>query len=113
MTNRNNDVVTYSDNVVDCMSIAERKKRAMSISHTLVRFSKKAGKCDKVLETHVGKAQLVMWALQNTASSKKCFVFETDSKQITDIITGSPSGFPDIERDVYEQNLVVDMETAK
>ena len=87
----------------------ERKKRAYSIPHTLCMIGKKNGKVYKTLETTIGKAQLVMWALNNTKHAYKSVIFETESKQITDIIIGSDD-FPKLMSDIYDKELYVEME---
>lgn len=91
------------------MTLQERKQAAMSLPHTLCMVSKTSGKVHTQLTTEMGKAQLVMYALCNTTPSRKSVIFETESKQITDIITGS-KGFPEIEKDIYEQELFVEVE---
>lgn len=95
------------------MDIKEKKKEAMGKAHTLVRVTKRGNKVDKTLDTTMGKAQLVMWALQNTSPSKRCVIFESDSLLITDIITGDSSGFPKVEKDIYERELYVELETGE
>ena len=87
----------------------ERKKKAYSIPHTLCVIGKKNGKVYKTLETTIGKAQLVMWALNNTKSTCKSVIFETESKQITDIIIGSDD-FPKLMSDIYDKELYVETE---
>lgn len=87
----------------------QRKKAAMGLPHTLCIISKKTGKVHACLTTQMGKAQLVAYALHNTAPTRKSVVYETESKQITDIITGSKD-FPKMEMDIYEQELYVEEE---
>lgn len=87
----------------------ERKKKAYSIPHTLCMIGKKNGKVYKTLETTIGKAQLVMWALNNTKHAYKSVIFETESRQITDIIIGSDD-FPKLMSDIYDKELYVEME---
>lgn len=91
------------------MTLQERKNAAMVLPHTLCMVSKTTGKVHTCLTTEMGKAQLVMYALRNTTPSRKSVIYETESKQITDIITGS-TGFPKIEKDIYEQELYVEVE---
>lgn len=86
-----------------------RKKEAMSKPHTLVVTTKKTNKVRRVMETTCGKAQLVYWAMMNTTKSQKSVIYETESKQITDIITGNDN-FPKVEKDIYEQELFVEVE---
>lgn len=87
----------------------ERKKKAYSIPHTLCMIGKKNGKVYKTLETTMGKAQLVMWALNNTKGAYKSVIFETESKQVTDIAIGSDN-FPKLMRDIYDKELYVETE---
>lgn len=87
----------------------ERKKKAYSIPHTLCMIGKKNGKVYKTLETTMGKAQLVMWALNNTKGAYKSVIFETESKQVTDIAIGSDD-FPKLMRDIYDKELYVETE---
>lgn len=92
------------------MNIADRKKEAMSKGHTLCLVSQKGNKVYKTLETTMGKAQLVMWGLQNTSKSRRAVIFETATGQITDIIEGNSSGFPEIKKDLYAEELYVEIE---
>lgn len=87
----------------------ERKEKSYDIPHTLCMIGKKNGKVYKTLETTMGKAQLVMWALNNTKAAYKSVIFETESKQITDIITGS-GDFPKMNLDVYEKEMYAEIE---
>ena len=87
----------------------ERKKKAYSIPHTLCVIGKKNNKVYKTLETTMGKAQLVMWALNNTKGAYKSVIFETESKQVTDIAIGSDD-FPKLMRDIYDKELYVETE---
>lgn len=87
----------------------ERKKKAYSIPHTLCMIGKKNGKVYKTLETTMGKAQLIMWALNNTKGAYKSVIFETESKQVTDIAIGSDD-FPKLMRDIYDKELYVETE---
>jgi len=87
----------------------ERKEKAYSIPHTLCVIGKKNNKVYKTLETTMGKAQLVMWALNNTKGAYKSVIFETESKQVTDIAIGSDD-FPKLMRDIYDKELYVETE---
>ena len=88
----------------------ERKKKAYSIPHTLCMIGKKRTvRCIKHLKPQWEKAHLVMWALNNTKPAYKSVIFETESKQITDIIIGSDD-FPKLMRDIYDKELYVETE---
>ena len=87
----------------------ERKEKSYGIPHTLCMIGKKNNKVYKTLETTMGKAQLVMWALNNTKAAYKSIIFETESKQITDIAIGSDD-FPKLMRDIYDKELYVETE---
>lgn len=87
----------------------ERKEKSYGIPHTLCMIGKKNNKVYKTLETTMGKAQLVMWALNNTKAAYKSIIFETESKQITDIAIGSDD-FPKLMSDIYDKELYVETE---
>lgn len=63
--------------------------------HVLFRCSKKTGKVDTTI-TALGKAQLSMWALSNTTSSKMCLVFNRDTGKLVYHTEGVKDSLPTI-----------------
>jgi hypothetical protein len=59
---------------------------------TLVRFNRKSGKIDTVLEAY-GNAMLRMWALQHTTKTKDTMIFSKASGELVVYIQGT-SDFP-------------------
>ena len=68
--------------------------------HALLRFSKKTGKIDTTM-TGLGTGMMKLWALQNTTSSKMCFIVNLETGLIVYQTTGTKDGFPDVK----ENNL--------
>lgn len=65
--------------------------------HVLFRGSKKTGKIDTQV-TALGKAQLNMWALQNTTPSKMCLVFNRRTGELVFHTEGTKDGFPMVRK---------------
>lgn len=63
--------------------------------HVLIRCSKKTGKIDTVM-TALSQAMLNMWALQNTTSSKQCYVFNRETGELVFATDGTKDGFPKV-----------------
>jgi hypothetical protein len=62
--------------------------------HVLFRCSKRTGKVDTVM-TGLGSALMRLWALENTTSSKECFIFVRDTGELVFHIAGNKeSNFP-------------------
>ena len=59
--------------------------------HILVRFGKKSGKINKVLEGN-GCAMLKLWALQNCTKSSNIVIFEKESGNIIYCCEGNGIG---------------------
>ena len=70
--------------------------------HVLFRCSKKTGKVDMEV-TSLGCAQLKLFALQKTPSTKQCLIFERESGKLVYHIEGNKDGFPTIVKYTEEQ----------
>lgn len=67
----------------------------------LIRHSTKTGKIDTAM-TGLGCGVLQLWGLQNTTKTKTTVVFELDTGLIRSRYTGTPDGFPKVERAIEE-----------
>lgn len=64
--------------------------------YVLFRANKKSGKIDTTM-TALGNAMLQLWALQNTTSSKQCFIFERSTGKLVFATSGTKDGFPKVK----------------
>lgn len=65
--------------------------------HVLFRYSQKTGKIDTTM-TAIGKAQMQLWALQNTTKTKGCLICERDTGKVVFTALGTKDGFPKIKK---------------
>lgn len=63
--------------------------------YVLFRASKKTGKIDTTITAMVS-SMLMLWAMQNTTSSKQCLVFERESGKLVYATSGTKDGFPEV-----------------
>lgn len=60
--------------------------------YVLFRFSNKTGKIDMTL-TAMGNALLRIWSMNNTPSTKSCFIFERESGKLVFATLGGKDGW--------------------
>ena len=65
--------------------------------YMLLRCHKKTGKVDKMIEAK-GQAQLKVWALENTTSTKQSIIFEKETGNVVYLAVGNKTSFPDIKK---------------
>ena len=75
--------------------------------NVLFRFSKKSGVIDTTM-VGLGTAQMKLWSLNNTTSSKSCVIIERETGLIKFLVIGKKEGFPHIEPDEKLKNLTCD-----
>lgn len=63
----------------------------------LIRYSTKTGKVDTAM-TALGCGLIQLWGLQNTTKTKTTVVFELETGLIRSRYTGTPDGFPKVDR---------------
>ena len=67
--------------------------------HVLFRFSKKTGNIDMTM-TSLGSAQMKLWALKNTTSSKGTMIIEQETGEVVFLAVGKKDGFPKVKENV-------------
>jgi hypothetical protein len=70
---------------------------------TLVRFTRRTGKINTVLES-LGTAMLQMWALKNTRGAEACLIFNKNNGHVAFLTEGTSTGFPKIS-DARDEDL--------